>query len=266
MRRTFALVTLALLLAACSREPKAKAKSFILATTTTMQGSGVLSMLLAEFKRDTGIDIHPLVLSSGQALRMAEKHEADVTITNDPAAERRFVRMQGAKLYRQFMWNDFVIVGPPDDPADVAHAISAANAFRRIDRTHRVFMSRDDQSGTNTKERAIWRAALIVPEFNPGYLKMDQPMPALLHTASEMRAYTLSDRATFEQLSGELRLRLLYAGDPYLRNVYGVILPRVSSRHEAADAERFVDGLLHGRGYSLLERYEIKGKRAFHLM
>ncbi len=129
-------MTLVLLLAACSREPKAK--SFILATTTTMQGSGVLPMLLTEFKRDTGVDIHPLVLSSGQALRMAEQHEADVTITHDPAAERRFVRMNGAKLYRQFMWNDFVIVGPPDDPADVAHAISAANAFRRIASTARI--------------------------------------------------------------------------------------------------------------------------------
>lgn len=264
MRRSFALVTLALLLAGCSREPKAK--SFILATTTTMQGSGVLPMLLAEFRRDSGIDIHPLVLSSGQALRMAEQHEADVTITHDPAAEQRFVRVNGAKLYRQFMWNDFVIVGPPNDPADVAHAIGAADAFRRIDRTHRLFMSRDDQSGTNTKERAIWKAALIVPELNPAYLKMGQPMPALLRSSSEMRAYTLSDRATFEQLAGELQLRLLYAGDPFLRNVYAVILPKPTGRPEAANAERFVDWLLHGRGHSLLETYEIKGHRAFHMM
>ena len=119
MRRIVALVVL--LLAACSREPPAK--SFVLATTTTMQGSGVLPMLMVEFKRDTGIDIHPLVVSSGQALKFAAQHEADVTITHDPAAERRFVRTSGAKLYRQFMWNDFVIVGPPNDPADVAHAI-----------------------------------------------------------------------------------------------------------------------------------------------
>jgi len=262
MRR--ALAAIALLLAACAREPKAK--SFVLATTTTVQGSGVLPMLIVEFKRDSGIDIHPLVASTARALEFTAQHEADVSITHDPAAERRFLKTSGAKLYRQFMWNDFVIVGPPDDPADIAHARSAADAFRRIHEGHRVFLSRDDQSGTNTKERTIWRAALVVPEFNPGYVKMGQPMPALLRSSSEMRAYTLSDRATFEQLGDNLQLRLLFAGDPFLRNIYAVILPQSTTRPEAANAERFVDWLLNGRGHSLLEKFEIKGKRAFTMM
>ena len=262
MRRVLAAVLL--LLAACTREPRAK--SFVLATTTTMQGSGVLPVLIVEFKRDTGIDIHPLVVSSARALEFAALHEADVTITHDPGAEKRFVKTRGATLYQQFMWNDFVITGPPDDPADVAHATSAANAFWRIHQAHRVFMSRDDQSGTNTKERALWKAALVVPEFNPGYLKMGQPMAALLRSSSELRAYTLSDRATFEQLKGSLQLRILYAGDPFLRNVYAVLVPRPSGRGEATNAQRFVDWLLHGRGHSLLETYEIKGKRAFRMM
>jgi tungstate transport system substrate-binding protein len=262
MRR--ALAAAALLLAACSHEPKTK--SFILATTTTVQGSGVLPMLIVEFKRDTNIDIHPLVVSSARALDFAAQHEADVTITHDPGAERRFVKTNGATLYRQFMWNDFVIVGPPDDPADVAHAPSAASAFRRIHEGHRVFTSRDDQSGTNTKERALWRAALVYPELNPGYIKMGQPMAALLRTTSEMRAYTLSDRATFEQLADSLQLRILFAGDPFLRNTYAAILPRPSGRPEAQEAKRFVDWLLSGRGHALLESYTIKGKRAFHMM
>jgi tungstate transport system substrate-binding protein len=262
MRR--ALVAIALLFAACTREPKPK--SFVLATTTTVQGSGVLPMLIVEFKRDTGIDIHPLVASTARALEFAAQHEADVAITHDPGAERRFIKANGAKLYRQFMWNDFIVVGPPDDPADVAHARSAADAFRRIHEGHRVFLSRDDQSGTNTKERAIWRAALVVPEFNPGYVKMGQPMPALLRTSSEMRAYTLSDRATFEQLSDNLQLRILFAGDPFLRNTYAVILPQPTARPEAANAERFVDWLLNGRGHALLGKFEIKGKRAFRML
>ncbi|HXH42125.1 MAG TPA: substrate-binding domain-containing protein [Thermoanaerobaculia bacterium] len=261
MRRIFA--ALVLLLAACSREPKTK--SLVLVTTTTVQGSGALELLRAGFREDTGIEIHPLVVSSGQALRLAGQNEADVTITHDPGAEQAFLAGHAAKLYRQFMWNDFVIVGPPGDPADVAHAASAADAFARIAHAHSSFTSRNDQSGTNTKERAIWKAALIVPETNPGYLKMGQPMAHLLRSSSELRAYTLSDRSTFEQLSGELQLRLLFAGDPFLRNVYAVMLPR-SSRPEAATAERFVDWLLHGRGHSLLEAYTIKGKRAFHMM
>ena len=219
-------------------------------------------MLIVEFRRDTGIDIRPLVFGSGQALNLAEQHEADVTITHDPAAERAFVKRNGATLYRQFMWNDFVIVGPAKDPADVAHARSAADAFRRIALSHSVFFSRNDQSGTNTKELAIWRAALVVPDFNPGYVKMGQPMAALLRSSSEMSAYTLSDRATFEQLQDDLQLRLLYAGDPFLRNVYAVILVRPSG----ANAKRFVDWLLQGRGHSLLDNYQIKGKRAFHMM
>jgi tungstate transport system substrate-binding protein len=257
MRR--ALIAIVLLLAACARE--APKKSFILATTTSVQGSGVLPLLQAEFQRDTGIEIHPIVAGSGRALDLAAQGNADVTITHDPGAEKRFIAAHKPRLYQQFMWNDFVILGPMDDRADVAHARSAADAFGRIARTHAVFASRNDQSGTYTKELALWRAALTVPDFNPGYMKMGQPMAALLRSSSELQAYTLSDRATYEQLAPSLRLRLLYAGDPFLRNVYSVMLISADP-----NASRFVEWLLHGRGRSLIERYEIKGHRAFHLL
>ena len=257
MRR--ALIAIALLLAGCARE--APKKSFILATTTTVQGSGVLPLLQVEFERDTGIEIHPIVAGSGQALALAAEDNADVTITHDPGAEKHFVAAHKPRLYQQFMWNDFIIVGPPKDPAGVAHARSAADAFARIARTHSVFTSRNDQSGTYTKERALWRAALTVPELNPGYLKMGQPMPALLRSASELQAYTLSDCATFDQLASSLRIRLLFEGDPFLRNVYSVML--ISADPNAA---RFVEWLLRGRGRSLMETFEVKGHRAFHIL
>ena len=257
MRRV--LIAIALLLAACA--PEAPKKSFILATTTSVQGSGVLPLLQAEFERDTGIEIHPIVAGSGGALELAAEGNADVTITHDPGAERRFVAAHKPRLYQPFMWNDFIIVGPPKDPADVAHARSAADAFRRIDHAHHPFTSRNDQSGTFTKERALWRAALIVPELNPGYLKMGQPMPALLRSSSELQAYTLSDRATFDQLASSLRIQLLFEGDPFLRNVYSVML--ISGD---ANAAKFVEWLLRGRGRSLLEKFEINGHRAFHVL
>lgn len=250
---------MALLLAVCSRQPRTK--SFVLATTTSMQGSGVLSLLQVEFKRDTGIEIHPIVSGSGQALKLAASKQADATITHDPAAERAFVAAHGAKLYRQFMWNDFVIVGPAGDPAGIAHAPNAADAFARIARSHSRFTSRNDQSGTHTKELAIWKAAGIARDSNPDYRKMGQSMPALLRSSSELQAYTLTDRATFEQLSPSLQLRLLFEGDPSLRNVYAVMLISPD-----ANAKTFVEWLLRGRGRSLLESYEIKGKRAFHLV
>jgi tungstate transport system substrate-binding protein len=262
MRHAF--VAIALLLSACGREPRSR--SFILATTTSLQGSGLLPLLQVEFKRDTGIEIHPLVVGSGQALKLAAQHEADVCITHDPEAERAFVAGGGATLYRQFMWNDFVIVGPAADPADVAHASNAADAFARIARTQSRFTSRNDQSGTHTKERTLWKAAGVVAESNPAYLKMGQPMAYLLRSTSELQAYTFSDRATFEQLAGGLQLRLLFAGDPVLRNVYAVILVRATGIPDASNAERFVEWLLHGRGHALLDRYEIKGRRAFHMM
>lgn len=262
MRRAF--VAIALLLSACGREPRSK--SFVLATTTTMQGSGALPLLQVEFERDTGIEIHPIVVGSGQALKLAAWHEADVTITHDPEAERVFVATGGATFYRQFMWNDFVIVGPAGDPAGVAGASSAADAFARIARSRSPFTSRNDLSGTHTKERALWKAAGIVAESNPGYLKMGQPMAHLLRSSSELQAYTLSDRATFEQLASGLQLRLLFAGDPVLRNIYAVILVRTTGQPEAINARKFVGWLLNGRGRTLLDRYEIKGRRTFHMM
>jgi tungstate transport system substrate-binding protein len=255
MRR--ALGAMALLLAACAREHPAA--SFTLAATNTLQDSGVLPMLVSEFQRDSGIAVELVVLDPQEAL--SRQPQAGVTITDDRAAERRLLKTNPAKVYQQFLWNDFVIVGPPADPADVTHARSAADAFRRISQTHRLFMTRNDQSVTNRKERAIWKAALIFPEFNPAYLKMEQPMAGLLRSANGMRAYTLTDRATFDQLSGTLQLRVLFDGDPFLRNVYAVTLVKPS-----ADAERFVAWLLHGRGHTLLERYQIKGKRAFQMM
>jgi ABC-type tungstate transport system, permease component len=262
MRR--ALVGIVLLLSACTREPRAK--SFILGTTTTVQGSGALALLQAEFMRDTGIEIHPIVAATAKTLQLASRHEVDVTITHDPEAEQAFVAGGGATLYQQFMWNDFVIVGPASDPAGVASATSAADAFARIARARSRFTSRNDQSGTNTKERALWKAAGVVAESNPAYLKMGQPMAHLLRSTSEMQAYTLSDRATFEQLAGALQLRLLFAGDPALRNVYAVTLVRSTGRPETANAEQFVAWLLRGRGRTILDRYEIKGRRAFHMM
>jgi tungstate transport system substrate-binding protein len=226
-----------------------------------VQGSGALEMLQREFKRDSGIEIHPIVSGSGKALQLAATGDAAATLTHDPAAEQAFVAAHHPKVYRQFMWNDFVIVGPANDPAGVGHATSAADAFARIAGARSRFTSRNDRSGTHTKELALWKSAGVAPDTNPNYRKMGQPMAAMLRATSELQAYTLTDRATFDQLAASLQLRLVYEGDPALRNVYAVML--MSSDPSAAT---FVEWLLRGRGHTLLERYEIKGRRAFHML
>lgn len=248
-----------LLLLSCARSHR----HLVLGTTTSMEGSGFLSVIEREFARDTKIEIQPLVVGSGQALRLASKGEVDVTITHDPALEREFVASGRAALYQQFMWNDFVIVGPRADPAGVAHATTAADAFRRIHDAQATITSRNDESGTHAKELALWKAAGIVRESNPHYMKLGQGMAQLLRSSSELRAYTLSDRATFNQLAPSIDLVVLFSGDPILRNTYALTV--VKNAHEAANARRFADWLLHGRGRTLAASYRIHGALAFHV-
>ena len=260
VRSRFLLSAFCFLLFSCAP----RHERVVLGTTTSMEGSGFLAVMMREFARDTHIEIQPLVIGTGQALRLASKGEVDATITHNAAQEQAFLATGRADLYRQFMWNDFVIVGPHDDPAGVARATSAADAFRRIAMARARFTSRNDESGTYAKELDIWRTAGIDRESNPGYMKLGQGMAQLLRSSSELRAYTLSDRATFNQLAASIDLGLLYSGDPRLRNVYALTV--VKGAREHANARRFADWLLHGRGHDLAAGFKIKGSPAFHML
>lgn len=238
--------------------------SFVLATTTSVENSGLLRVVLEQFKAETGIEAHVLAVGSGKAIRLAESGDAQALITHDPQAEAAFVRSGRAKLYRQFMWNDFVIAGPPSDPARVRGSRSADDAFRRIFTAKAPFAARNDQSGTSTRELAIWATLGIDPRQNPRYLPLGQPMGALLRSASELRAYTLTDRPTFAQLARQVDLAIVYEGDPKLRNVYAVSLVR-RSEPTASDrnAERFVLWLLSEKGRRAVEGFRIGGRQQF---
>src|SRR5438445_2238085 len=154
-----ALLSIVILAAGCERA--ASHRSIEIATTTSLDGSGLLPVLDQEFFSDTGIELHPFVVGSGLAMRLAERGQVALIITHDPAAERDFVRRMHPTLYRQFMWNDFVIVGPRADPAHVRSATTAVDAFSRIFRSRSKFCSRNDESATNTRELALWRAANV---------------------------------------------------------------------------------------------------------
>lgn len=246
----------ALVVVACRTETPRR--SFQLATTTSVDNSGLLRVLAARFEQRSGIAVHPFVVGSGKALRMAEAGEVELTITHDPEAERAFVAAWRPALYRQFMWNDFVIAGPSGDPAGVRQASSAVDAFARIHRARAKFASRNDRSGTHTAELRLWRDAGANPTVNPHYMPLGQSMASLLRTASELQAYALTDRATYDALAPSLELGVLFEGDPRLRNVYAVTLMR-----RGGDGQRFAEWLLSPDGRQAVEQFTIAGKRQF---
>jgi tungstate transport system substrate-binding protein len=239
-------------------------RTVAIATTTSVDGSGLLQVLQVAFKAKTGILLTAFVVGSGRALKMAADGTVDLTITHDPDAERAFVAKYQPEMYRQFMWNDFVVVGPTSDPADVRQATSAADAFRRMFSSRRKFLSRNDQSGTHMKELSLWRAARVRPQANPEYMPMGQPMTHLLRSADELDAYALSDRATFDQLEPSLHVVVLFAGDPVLRNVYAVTLTRRPYSEEHRNAETFTKWLLSADGRRVVESFRIRGRQEYH--
>jgi tungstate transport system substrate-binding protein len=239
-------------------------RSVTIGTTTSLEGSGLLQLIRVAFERQTGIQLNAFVVGSGRALKLADEGRVDLTITHDPDAERRFIARNPPELYRQFMWNDFIIVGPARDPARLSAARSATEAFRRIYASASAFLSRNDQSGTNMKELSLWRAAGIDPKSNRGYTPMGQSMDQLLRSADELQAYTLTDRATFDNLAPSLHLSILFSGDPALRNVYAIILMRRPDSDEHRNARTFAHWLLSSEGRRVVESFRIRGHQELH--
>lgn len=259
LKTCIALLVVALMLS-CGRHER----EVVIATTTSLEGSGLLQTIRVEFRRATGITLNAFVVGSGQALRMASEGNVDVTITHDPDAEAAFVAQRRPESYRHFMWNEFVIVGPASDPAGVSRERSAAQVFRRIQKTASKFLSRNDQSGTHMRELSLWRVAGVAPHTNPNYTPMGQPMAHLLRSADELQAYALADRSTFDELAPSLHLVVLFAGDPALRNVYSVTLMRGSDSEEHHNARAFVKWLTSSEGRRMVESFRIRGRRELH--
>lgn len=216
-----------------------------LATTTSTEDSGLLDAILPDFERRTGATVEVIAVGTGQALKLGENGDADVVLVHAREQEEQFVA-DGFGLYRRdVMQNDFIIVGPPHDPAGVRGAADAAEAFARIAAAQAPFASRGDESGTHTRERAIWKQAGIVPDPASGwYRALGQGMGETLTTANEQRAYTLADRGTYLAMRDRLTdLTIVFGGetvadnpDPALLNPYGVI-PVNPARHQGIQAE-----------------------------
>lgn len=226
--------------------PSAAPAELILATTTSTQDSGLLDSLLPVFEQEYNVKIKVIAVGSGQAIQLGKDGNADVLLVHSPAAENAFMDAGDGVRREDVMYNDFVIVGPDSDPAKISGMNSTTGAFKAIADTKSTFVSRGDQSGTNTKELAIWKAAQIEPKGD-WYISAGQGMGAVLTMADEKDAYTLSDRATYlTQTQKGLKLKIMVEGDKLLLNPYGVIAvnPAKSPKIQAALANKFIDWII----------------------
>lgn len=198
-------------------------KSILLATTTSLQDSGLLDVLLPLFEKKTGYFVKTLAVGSGQAIVMGRRGEADLLLVHSEEEELKFVG-EGYGIHRRpVMYNDFVIVGPPEDPVRIKEMRSALESFKKIALAKSLFLSRGDHSGTHIKEKEIWKGAGIQPLGEKWYQETGLGMGQTLSIASEKRGYTLTDRGTYLALKKNLSIVLLVQRDKMLFNPYHVI-------------------------------------------
>jgi tungstate transport system substrate-binding protein len=215
------LFLLALLLSACV--PKSANSTLILATTTSTQDSGLLEVLIPLFEAESGYKVQTVAAGSGEAMKMGEEGNADVLLVHAPSSEVAFMDAGNGRDRFLVMHNDYVIVGPSTDPANIKSMTVTVDAFRAIYESGAQFVTRGDDSGTHKKELALWKSAALDPAGRAWYLETGQGMGASLTVASEKGAYILTDRATFLANKPNLQLEILVEGEKSLLNVYHVI-------------------------------------------
>lgn len=256
------LLCSAVLLAGCGAaktagpaQPAPANKDVILATTTSTQDSGLLDVLIPAFEKKTGYKIKTIAVGSGQAMAMGERGEADVLLTHAPDAEKKVVAKGVAVDRRLVMHNDFVIAGPPDDPAHIK-GLKVKEALAAIAKSGTPFISRGDNSGTDQLEKKLWRQAGIQPQ-GAWYQESGAGMGQTLRVASEKIGYIMTDRATFLAQQKNINLAILVEGDPQLLNIYHVMLvnPAKFSKVNQAGAQAFSDFLLSPEGQQMIANF-----------
>lgn len=258
MRRLISAAAALALVCACGRDPG----TLRIATTTSVDNSGLLEAILPHFERETGVDVQAIAVGSGQAFQIARRGDAAVLLTHEPLGERALFNDGLVRYYRKVMFNRFVIAGPAADPAGVARAESAAGAMTRIARSGALFVSRGDESGTHVRERTLWSAAGTRPQA-AALIETGQGMSSTLRVASQREGYVLSDEATLAQMSHAVALVPLFTDDPALVNTYAVaVLTNVRPTHVTV-AARFARWLAEGDGQARIAAFRINGRPAF---
>ena len=261
----FALVTALFLTVG----PAAKAEPpyITVSSTTSTKNSGLYDYLLPKFTEETGIEVRVVAVGTGKAIRLAQAGDADVLLVHHKPSEEKFVA-DGFGIERfDVMYNDFVLIGPEQDPANIRGEADVTTALKKISSAGQPFASRGDDSGTNKKELALWAAASVDVESASGswYRATGSGMGATLNVAAAMNAYVLSDRSTWLKFGNKADLAILVEGDERLFNQYGVILVS-KERHPHVKAElgqTFIEWITGPKGQYYIGEYKIQGQQAF---
>jgi tungstate transport system substrate-binding protein len=246
----------------------AEEQSITLASTTSVEASGLLANILPQFTAKTGIRVNVVAQGTGKALDTARRGDADLLLVHDPEAEQQFMDEGHGSTRRQIAWNDFIIVGPSADPAHVKGGSDSVAALKAIASVQAPFVSRGDKSGTNAAELRLWKLSGRTPDAlkDKWYRDIGGGMGQALNAASAMDAYTLSDRGTWLSFNNKGSLVVAIEGDPRLLNRYDVIElnPEKHAGAKLAAAKVFADWLVSSDGQQAIGAYQVNGQKLFN--
>ncbi len=268
IRRTLLSLAATAVMALClTGTVTAQDKFIVVQSTTSTQNSGLFDYMLPIFEKETGIQVRVVAVGTGQAIKNAANGDGDVLFVHAKPAEEKFVANgDGVKRF-DVMYNDFVIVGPADDPAGVAGSHDAVAALTKIAKAKAPFASRGDDSGTNKAELRLWKAADIDVSKASGdwYRETGSGMGATLNTGIAMGAYIMTDRGTWISFGNKGDYKIAVEGDPKLFNQYGIMLvnPKKHPNVKAEMGQKFIDWVLSKKGQDIIASYKIDGQQLF---
>jgi tungstate transport system substrate-binding protein len=268
IRRAFLALAAAVLTTVFAGQPSfAEDKFIVVQSTTSTQNSGLFDYLLPIFQEKTGIEVRVVAVGTGQAIKNAANGDGDVLFVHSKPSEEKFVADGLGVSRSDVMYNDFVIVGPANDPAGVAGSKDVVESLKKIADAKAPFASRGDDSGTHKAELRLWKAAGIDPNEGSGdwYRETGSGMGATLNTGTGMGAYVMTDRATWISFGNKGDYKVAVEGDPILFNQYGIILvnPEVHAHVKADLGQQFVDWVLSKEGQQAIADYRVDGQQLF---
>ena len=264
-KRSLAIVAVLLLLSVTNAF--ATNGFIVVASTTSTVNSGLFKNILPKFTKTTGISVRVLGVGTGQAIKVAERGDADILFVHHKISEVEFVKNAfGVKRY-DVMYNDFIVVGPQDDPADVQKAKNVVEAYKNIAAAKSIFVSRGDESGTHKKSLEFWRTIPVdlVNSSGKWYREAGSGMGATLNLTSSINGYTLTDRSTWMAFQNKGSLVVLFEGDPSMRNQYGITMvnPARHKHVKAPLASTFIGWVISNDGQAAINDFRISGKQTF---